>query len=139
MKALIIHANSFGFDVISPSDRLGGAAPEEVSCSSTSVEDCLVVLFHVEENDGDYQINRCCKDIGRFAKGLGAERLVVAAFGHLSHSYAPAATAMEIARRIVATCQSWGDYEVHTSPFGHNKTFDLRAKGHPKAFKHRSY
>ncbi len=138
MKVIFFHADRFGFQVESPSERLGGAKPEEVKNLSLDVEDCLTALFHVEESDGEYQIRRFCKDIRRIAEKVGATRLVVAAFGHLSDSYAPPGAAMEISRQIVETCRGYG-YEVHTSPFGHNKTLVLHCKGHSDAVKHRGY
>jgi hypothetical protein len=64
---------------------------------------------------------------------------MVAAFGHLSNSYAPPSVAIEISRQVVEICRGWEGYEVHTSPFGYNKTLVLHAKGHADAVKHRSY
>lgn len=141
MKAQFWHAERFGFDVESPSERINGTRPENVDDGNRSVlvEDCLVALFHLEENDGELQIRRLHKDIRRIAQKVGARRLVVAAFGHLSHSYAPATVAITISQHIVAECRTWEDFEVYTSPFGHNKTFNLSAKGHPDAVKFRSY
>lgn len=138
MKAIFFHADRFGFVVESPSERLGGAVPEEVKSMSLDVEECLVALFHVEEADGDHQIQRLCKDIKRIAEKVGTSRLVVAAFGHLSNSYAQPSVAMDVSRQVVEKCHGFG-YEVSTSPFGYNKTFVLHAKGHPDAVKHRSY
>lgn len=138
MKAIFFHADLFGFAVESPSERLGGATPEETAGKFLNVEECLVALFHVEEIDGEYQIKRLCKDIRRIAQKLEATRLVVAAFGHLSNSYAPPSMAADISQQIVENCRGWG-YEVYTSPFGYNKTFVLHAKGHPDAIKHRGY
>ncbi|MDP3725718.1 MAG: threonyl-tRNA synthetase editing domain-containing protein [bacterium] len=138
MKAIFFHADRFGFEVKSPSERLGGATPEEVRGMSLDVEECLVVLFHVEESDDERQIRRLCKDIKRIAEKMVVTRLVVAAFGHLSDSYAPPNVAMDISRQVVETCREFG-CEVYTSPFGHNKTFVLHAKGHPDAVKYRSY
>ncbi len=138
MKALFFHADQFGFAVESPSERIGESVPEAVKDSSILVDECLVALFHVEEGDAAYQIRRLCKDIRRIADRLQAERLVVAAFGHLSHSFAPPDIALRISEEVVANCRAW-EYEVHTSPFGHNKTFVLHSKGHPDAVKHRSY
>lgn len=147
MKALFFHADLFGFDVDSPSERLGGATPEDLDdtgegpprSSGVYVNECLVALFHVEEADGDHQIRRLCKDVRRVAQKVGATRLMVAAFGHLSNSYAPPSVAIEISRQVVETCRGWEEYEVHTSPFGYNKTLVLHAKGHADAVKHRSY
>lgn len=141
MKVLFFHANYFGFDVESPSGRLGGAAPEEIQHENTSLnmEECLVALFHIEEADGDAQVRRLCKDIKRIADKVGTVRLVVAAFGHLSSSYASPSVALDVSRQILGVCQGWGGYEVKTSPFGHNKTLSLNVKGHSDAVKHRSY
>src|SRR3989344_6362455 len=126
MKAIFFHADRFGFVVESPSERIGETEPEkaEVGDGSLEVEECLVALFHVEEADGEHQIRRLCKDIKRIAEKVGATRLVVAAFGHLSDSYAPPSVAMDISRQVVDMCRGWR-CEVHTSPFGHNKTFVL--------------
>lgn len=139
MKVLFFHTDRFGFDVKSVSDRLGGVTPEATQCTSLHVEECLAVLFHVEKGDGEQAIRRLCKDIKRIAEKVGAGRLVVAAFGHLSDSYASVEIAMEISRQVVETCRGWEGYEVYTSPFGHNKTLVLHAKGHADAVKHRSY
>lgn len=149
MKALFFHADRFGFDVESPSERICGSAPEEIDdtgegspkgpCTALHVEDCLVTLFHVEEWDGPHQVRQLCKDIRRVAQHVGANRLVVAAFGHLSHVFAPPEVAAKISREVVNNCRSWEGFEVHTSPFGHNKTLILHTKGHADAVKHRSY
>lgn len=151
MKVLFFHADLFGFAVESASTRIGEFTPEKYDSEDTgegppknvpgllSVNECLVVLFHVEEGDGEKQLRRLCKDIKRIAEKVGTTCLVVAAFGHLSDNYAPPEVAIQIAQQAVATCREWEGYLVHTSPFGHNKTFLLHAKGHQDAVKHRSY
>jgi len=152
MKALFFHADTFGFAVESRSEKIGGCEPEIFAdCDDTGegsprvlskvlqVRECLVALFHVEDGDGQKEIARLCKDIRRIAEKVGTTHLVVAAFGHLSHRYASPEEAMEISGQVVATCRAWEGYEVFSSPFGHNKTFILHAKGHPDAVKHRSY
>src|SRR3989344_7165231 len=141
MKAQFWHAEHFGFDVESPSQRINGATPDDIDATTSTlfVEDCLVALFHIEENDGHHQVVRLHHDIRRIAKKVGSKRLVVAAFGHLSGSYAPTDEAKAISQQIVETCRKWAGFEVHTSPFGYNKTFDLRAYGHRDAVKFRGY
>lgn len=138
MKVIFFHADLFGFEVEGPSERLSVTILEEVETSPTYVKECLVALFHVEQADGERQIRRFCKDIKRIAEKVGAARLVIAAFGHLSNSYATPNVAMDISRQVVEVCREWG-YEVHTSPFGYNKTLVLHCKGHPDAVKHRGY
>ncbi len=143
MKAMLYHASRFGYGVESPSERLGGVGPERVNGSaSLLVEECYVALFHVEEGDGEAQIGRFCHDAQRFAKKLGATRLVVAAFGHLSSNYAPMEIAIATSGLIVNKCrEEWTGKggEFHTSPFGHNKTLTLETKGHRDSIRFRSY
>lgn len=149
MKALFFHADCFGFDVDSASERIDGIAPEDLEdtgegppkgpTSSLYVKECLVALFHVEVADGEHQIRRLCKDVRRVAEKVGASRIVVAAFGHLSNSYASPDVAIQISRQVVENCHGMAGFEVYTSPFGYNKTLVLHCKGHPDAVKHRSY
>lgn len=140
MKALFFHANLFGFKVEGPSERIGETEPEKVETNGDLlIEECFVALFHVEENDNERQIHRLCKDIERIAKKVGASRLMVAAFGHLSDSYAAPNIAIQISEQVVKTCREWPDFKVFTSPFGHNKTLVLHSKDHSGAIKHRSY
>jgi hypothetical protein len=138
MKAQFYHANRFGFEVVSQSDRLGGSAPETTDTRELFLDECLVVLFHVEEGDGDRQVHRLCKDIKRMGDELGVSRLMVAAFGHLSSSFAPVDVSVQISKEVLKICTEWGK-EIHTSPFGYNKTFVLETKGHQKAIRFRSY
>ncbi len=140
MKAQFFDALSFGFSWVSSSEYI--QAPEIISPENSSllVEECLVVLFHVEEGDGEKQKKRLLKDVQKFFFELGAMRLVIAAFGHISHSYAPPDVALELSKQIVSSAHELlPNVEVYTSPFGHNKTFDLKCKGHQKAIRYREY
>lgn len=140
MRALLYHANQFGFAVERPSERIGQAIPEAVNgYSFLNVEECLVALFHVEEGDGDHQIKRFTKDAMRIAQEFGTTRLVVAAFGHLSDSYPEPETALQISTQVVEICRKDWQGEFYTSPFGHDKTFVLNCKGHRGAIRFRNY
>ena len=132
MKALIFHADRFGFEL---------EGEDKSSCSSgIDVRECLAVLFHVEEGDGPSQAKRLHQDIVKIARKLGAVRLVVTAFGHLSHNYAPWDEAKEIVAGVVDACRAEGIYEVSTTPFGvEGKTLILHAKSHRDEVKWRSY
>ena len=146
MKALLLHASSFGSKV----ENLNELDPQveddfgielRAPSPNLAVKECLVALFHIEQGDGPRQIRLLCKDIDRVAQKLGTVRLVVACFGHLSSSCAPENIAFGIYRQVLETCYSWGRYKIYTSPFGKefNKTLDLRVKSHRDAVKHRSY
>ena len=97
MKALIFHADRFGFTIDENIVNETGEGPPR-GLPGATVEECLVVLFHVEENDGPKQARQLCKDIRRVANKVGTNRLMVTAFGHLSNSYAPWGVAEGTAR-----------------------------------------
>lgn len=154
MKALILHANRYGAEGESSSERIGETPPDELLLDDTGegsprpertlfvehMEECLVVLFQVEQGDCERQVKRLCKDVKKVADKVGTRRLMLGAFGHLSHKWpADPSVSKEIARQVVETCKAWIEYEVQSSHFGYNKTLLLDVKGHPDALKHRSY
>ncbi len=153
MKALILHANQWLVRVESPSDRIAGCQPEELHDDDTGegpprpthvlaverMEECLVVLFHIESHDTEKQVKSLCKDVAKIARKVGTSRLMISGFAHLSHSRPDPIVAKDLFLQVVSTCKTWIEYEVQSSHFGYNKSLVLDVKGHPDAFKHRSY
>ena len=156
MKALILHVNRGASKAESPSERIGDCKPEtigQIVADDDTGEDpprldqrlvvqeteCLVIFFQVEKDDTEKQAKLLCKDIPKIAVKVGTKRLVVECFAHLSHSRPDPAVAKRLVEQVLETCRSFEGYEVKTSPFGWNKRLELDVKGHPDAFKHRSY
>src|SRR3989344_740456 len=139
MKALMLHANQWLVRVESPSDRIGGCEPEVLREATEHMEECLVVLFHIEKGDSERQTESLCRDIRLLAESVGTTRLMVSGFAHLSHSRPDPETAKKLFLQVVATCKTWQGYEVRSSHFGWNKSLLLDIKGHPRAFNFRSY
>ncbi len=153
MKALILHCNRWASRPESPSERIGGCTPDAVQLPPVvgedygarrysdqySSQDCLVAFFQVEVADSERHVRQLCKDIKKIAEKVGTTRLVVECFAHLSHSRPDPEVAKILVAKVLETCRGFGGYEIHTSPFGWNKGLVLDIKGHPDAFKHRSY
>lgn len=156
MKALILHVNRWASRAENPSERIGDCEPEiieQVVADDDTSEDpprldqrfvvqeteCLVIFFQVEKDDTEKQARLLCKDIPKIAVRVGTKRLVVECFAHLSHSRPDPAVAKKLVQQVLETCRGLEGYEVKTSPFGWNKGLVLDVKGHPDAFKHRSY
>lgn len=158
MKALILHANRWEVNVESPSQRIGNCEPEELhydinddegtgegpphplyALATEHMEECLVVLFHIEKEDSTTQAELLCRDIKLLAKKVGTQRLMVSGFAHLSHSRPDPTVAKQLFLQIVATCKGWSHYEVRSSHFGWNKSLLLDIKGHQGAFNFRDY
>jgi|ERR1035437_1383497 hypothetical protein len=155
MKALLLHANRYEARVESQSQRLGDTEPDELEPQVEDdfgvgvrdgalviehMEECLVVLFQVEQGDGDKAVKRICKDAKKIADIVGTRRIMLGAFGHLSDKWPEnPEISKEIARQVVEICKGFVGYQVQSSHFGYNKTLLLDIKGHQNAIKHRSY
>ncbi len=139
MKALILHLNHYRVSIETPSERIDNIEPEVLRDNLEEMRECLLVLFQVEENDADKQINRLCKDVQKIANYVGTKRVMMGACAHLSHSRPSLEVAKDIALQVVDTCKSWIEYEVDSSHFGYNKTTLLDIKGHQHSVKYRSY
>lgn len=158
MKVLILHVNRWASRAESPSERIGDCKPETLPQVVSDSDDdtgegpprpdqrfviqeteCLVVFFQVEKDDTEKQVRLLCKDIPKIATKVGTKRLVVECFAHLSHSRPDPAVAKDLVEQVLETCRGLEGYTVTTSPFGWNKGLMLDVKGHPDAFKHRSY
>jgi hypothetical protein len=103
------------------------------------MEECLVVLFQVEEHDKAKCVRELCRDVQKIARKVGTNRVMLSGFAHLSHSRPDPMVAKDLFLQVITTCQEWPEFEVKSSHFGYNKTLLLDVKGHPDAFKHRSY
>jgi|GEM_PF-1734098 hypothetical protein len=157
MKALILHVNRWASRAESPSERIGDCEPETIPQEVAGYDDtgegsphldqrfvvqeteCLVIFFQVEKDDTEKQVRLLCKDIPKIAVKVGTKCLVVECFAHLSHSRPDPIVAKRLVEQVLKICRNFEGYTVKTSPFGWNKGLELDVKGHPDAFKHRSY
>ncbi len=158
MKALILHANEWLVRAESPSTRIGDCKPQEWLSSDDDtgecpprplaqalvaerMEECLVVLFQVEEGDTEGMARSLCRNLKKCAKQFGTRRVMVAPFAHLSGSRPDPEIAKDLCSFVVKLCEEWnvsGDpgWEIASSHWGWNKSLLLNVKGHPNAFKH---
>ncbi|MHA1430750.1 MAG: threonine--tRNA ligase [Candidatus Freyarchaeota archaeon] len=118
MRILLIHSDEFSYRVTQKTpiaEKL-----EDESAKQGSSKDCLVVFSAVEKGDEKnkrYVIDRTVEEIRKVAEQVGAKRIVVYPYAHLSPNLSDPKTAVEIS--------------VMRSPFGYYKAFTLSCKGHP--------
>ncbi|MBI3273795.1 MAG: hypothetical protein HYZ69_01490 [Candidatus Colwellbacteria bacterium] len=156
MKALILHANEWLVHAESPSTRIGECKPEEwlgsnddtgespprpLTLVAEHMEECLVVLFQVEEGDTEGMARSLCRNLKKCAKQFGTRRVMVSPFAHLSGSRPDPEIAKDLSSLVFKLCEEWnvnGDpgWEIVFSHWGWNKSLILNVKGHPNAFKH---
>ncbi len=124
MKLLLIHADFMEFEV-----RKKTRIAEPYEGKGERVEDCLVVFTAVEEGDDDRVVDKAVEEIRDVAKKVGANKIVVYPYAHLSSNLAPPERAKEVLKLLAEKLSEF--FEVHRAPFGWYKSFRISCKGHP--------
>ncbi len=109
------------------------AEPISESRKRKRIEEVLVVFVAVEredEKDVKYVIEKASEETISVFNKVGAERIVLYPYAHLSSELASPERSMEILRGMEEDLLSRG-LEVKRAPFGWYKSFTLRCKGHP--------
>jgi len=130
LRFLLIHADFVEFEVKQPT-----AVAEEIPKEKRSgrFEEALVAFTAVEEADEANEkavIQSGAEEISNVAKRVGAERIVIYPYAHLSPSLAPPSAAVRILDALRSSIRDMG-FEVHRLPFGWYKGFKISCKGHP--------
>jgi len=99
------------------------------------VEEALVVFTAVERGDegernSDYVVEKATEEILSVARKVGAERVVLYPYAHLSSELASPEVSIEILKAMEEQLRARG-MEVKRAPFGWYKAFTIRCKGHP--------
>ncbi len=86
----------------------------------------------MEKEDRDGAVGGAVSEILRVVGQLKAKRVLLYPYSHLSNLLADPSEALKTVQDI-ATELSKNGLEVHRSPFGWNKSFEVKVKGHPLA------
>lgn len=124
MRVLFIHADYIEFEA--KSKAMKGA--EEIEKMQERYEECLVAFTSVEEGDSSL-VKRAAEEIEDVANKVGAERIVLYPYAHLSNKLASPDEAISVLRDLEDILKE--RYEVHRAPFGWYKSFVISCKGHP--------
>ena len=109
------------------------AEPISESRKRERIEEVLVVFIAVErddEKDVKYVVEKASEEVISVFNKVGAERIVLYPYAHLSSELASPERSIEILRGMEKDLLSRG-VEVKRAPFGWYKSFTLRCKGHP--------
>ncbi|MHA1579711.1 MAG: threonine--tRNA ligase [Candidatus Freyarchaeota archaeon] len=130
MRILLIHSDEFSYRVTQKTPIAEKLDDESVKQGSS--KDCLVVFSAVEKGDEKnkrYVIDRTVEEIRKVAEQVGAKRIVVYPYAHLSPNLSDPKPAVEILKGVAERLGE--EYSVMRSPFGYYKAFTLNCKGHP--------
>lgn len=130
MRVLLIHADRFEYEVKEPTKM---AEPlKEDHPKKHSFQEVLVSFTTVEDSDEDVAtvVEAAASDLAEVFSKVKAERLVLYPYAHLSPRLASPKLAVDVLKALEAALKEKG-IEVHRSPFGWYKAFDIKCKGHP--------
>jgi threonyl-tRNA synthetase len=130
MRVLLIHADKFEYEVKEPT-KMAEPIPSEHP-KKHSFKEALVAFSTIEASDEDVAAiaEVASADIADVFAKVKAERLVLYPYAHLSSNLASPKLAVEVLKATETALKARG-IEVHRSPFGWYKGFEIRCKGHP--------
>ncbi|MDI9609741.1 MAG: threonine--tRNA ligase [Archaeoglobales archaeon] len=123
MKLLLIHADYIEYEV---KERTKLA--EDFEGKGDRVEEVLVVFTSVEKGDNEEIAKRAVEEISDVANKVGANRILIYPYAHLSSNLADSETAVKILKMLESELKG---FEVKRAPFGWYKAFKISCKGHP--------
>lgn len=133
MRLLMIHADRFSFQVTGKVGRLA-ADPLAPGDERGAVAEALVAFISVETEDASDPAGVARETAMRLAAAadkVGATRIMIYPYAHLSSSLAEASVAKAVLSDLFNLVRSLERYEALRAPFGYYKSFEISCKGHP--------
>lgn len=134
MRLMTIHADRFSFRVTDKTGVAGFAGDLAPGEDHEEVAETLVAFIAAEKPDEAAPSDvsaQAAEQILSTAKQVGADRVVVYPYAHLSSDLASPRSAKEILDRVADQLRTTTGPEVHRAPFGYYKAFEISCKGHP--------
>ncbi|OPX57296.1 MAG: Threonine--tRNA ligase [Methanomassiliicoccales archaeon PtaB.Bin134] len=130
MRTLYIHADFMEFEVKKPTPLAEAITDQE---KTGRMDEVLVAFLTVEKKDQERVgavASQAASDIMETAKKVGAERIMLYPYAHLSPELSDAETGKRTLREMERLISEEG-WQVHRAPFGWYKAFKISCKGHP--------
>ena len=133
MKILQLHADYIEYEPI----RKEIDTAEEAEQKPYRFDDIVVLFTAVEEQDNENTVFQAVASTKDSLRNLGANKVLIYPYAHLSSNLSPPTTALKLIKMMVEEFRRLG-LEVSQAPFGWNKAFTIKVKGHPLAEQSRS-
>ncbi len=115
------------------------SAAEEVADKKKQRYEEIVALFvSVEPGDDDEVAKKAVEGTRSFLEKLKVKRIIIYPYAHLSSNLARPKDALEVLKTMERLSKEAG-LETYRAPFGWNKAFQIKVKGHPLAEQSRVY
>src|ERR1017187_271800 len=115
------------------------SAAEEIPDKKKQRYEEIVALFvSVEPGDDGDVAKKAVEGTKSFLEKLKVKRIIIYPYAHLSSSLARPKDALEVLKTMERYAKEAG-LETYRAPFGWNKAFQIKVKGHPLAEQSRVY
>ncbi len=133
MKILQLDVEKMEYELVSPE----ASVYEQSDKKKFSVEDAVVLLVSIEKGDNKEVADQAIEDALKFMEAEKRKKLLIYPFAHLSSNLANPKDAMELINYMYERASK--RCEAMKAPFGWNKKWDIKIKGHPLAEQSKSY
>ncbi|MBM3897056.1 MAG: threonine--tRNA ligase [Thaumarchaeota archaeon] len=134
MKILQLHSDFIEYKPIKKEIE----AAEDAKTDAVRIEDALVLLVSAEEGDDSSVLNRAVAELNDSIQKLKVAKVVIYPYAHLSSKLAHPNNALKLLKQFESLCIEQG-IDAQRAPFGWNKEFAIKVKGHPLAELSRNY
>jgi len=127
MKILALHSDFIEFEAKKKAIK----EPEPLKNKKEKIDKALVVFMSVEEKDQKNPENtakKCIENIKDIASKVKEKKIVLYPYVHLTNTPSNPKTALKVLDIVEKGLK---EYEIHRSPFGWYKSFNISVKGHP--------
>ncbi len=111
---------------------------EEATKEKRRYDDIVVLFTSVEKGDDSEVARKAIEGTRAFLEKLKVSRIIIYPYAHLSQNLAKPEEALAILKEMEVYAKDAG-LEVYRAPFGWNKAFQIKVKGHPLAEQSRVY
>lgn len=129
MRLLQLHSDFIEYE---PVEKEIKSAEEVASKQKVRFDELVVAFIAVESGDDEAVAREAAGEIKKYLDTVKCPRLLIYPYAHLSSDLAPPGVAADIVKAVEKFAKE-SIAEVHRSPFGWTKAFNIKVKGHPLA------
>ncbi len=134
MKILQLHSDFISFKPIAKEI----ANAEECEAREYRYEEVAVLFTAVEDIDDDSVVQEAASELKKSLSNINATKVLIYPYAHLSQHLAEPEKALMTITKLQLALSDYG-FKVERAPFGWNKSFEIRVKGHPMAEQAKSF
>ena len=128
MRILQLHVDFIEYEPIKKEIEMA----EEAEKKKVRFENIVVVFTAAEKGDDLVVAKKAMKEIKESLDVIKCNEVLIYPFAHLSSDLAKPSDALKVIKEMEAEAKKLG-LKTHRSPFGWNKQYSFKIKGHPMA------